>query len=163
MGIGTLLQFSNILRADPVLLKLVFSPSSFILLSFVWFYISFSDGQVLLSASVSESVFLMFPWREMYTMSNYSFTILYSKQVCFFFFFLISWLQSSSTGILKLKKGKSVTASTFPFTIYHEVVGTEAMISVFLMMSLKPAFTLSSFTIIQRFIIQRFHFPPLEW
>ena len=92
VGIGTLLQFSNTLRADPVLLKLVFSPSSFILLSFVWFYISFSDGQVLLSASVSESVFLMFPWREMYTVSTYSFTILYSKQVCFVLFCFFNFM-----------------------------------------------------------------------
>ena len=57
-----------------------FPPSSFILLSFVWFYIFFSTGQVLLSALswcsactfVSEGVFLMYPWREMYSMSTYS-------------------------------------------------------------------------------------------
>ena len=58
----------------------VFSPSSFILPSFAWFYIFFSSGQVLLSAlswhsactSVSIGVFLMYPWREMYSMSTYS-------------------------------------------------------------------------------------------
>ena len=32
---------------------------------------------------------------------------------------LISWLQSSSTGILEPKKRKSVKASTFPPSIYH--------------------------------------------
>ena len=50
----------------------VFSPSSFILLSFVWLYIFFSSGQALLSAlsccsactSVSEGVFLMYPERD---------------------------------------------------------------------------------------------------
>ena len=67
----------------------VYPPSSFMLLTFAWFYAFFSTGQVLLSAlswcstctSVSEGVFLMFPWREMYSMSTYSFTIMYSKQV----------------------------------------------------------------------------------
>ena len=50
----------------------VFPPSSFILPSFVWVYIFFSTGQVLLSAlswcsactSMSEGVFLMYPWRD---------------------------------------------------------------------------------------------------
>ena len=50
----------------------VFPPSSFILLSFAWFCIFLSTGQVLLSAlswcsvctSVSEGVFLMYPWRD---------------------------------------------------------------------------------------------------
>ena len=58
----------------------VFPSSSFILPSFVWFYIFFSTGQVLLSSliwcsaciSVSEGVFLMYPWKEMYSMSTYS-------------------------------------------------------------------------------------------
>ena len=65
----------------------VFPPSSFILLSFAWFYIFFSTGQVLLSAlswcsactSVSEGVFLMYPWREMYSTSTYSSAILFWK------------------------------------------------------------------------------------
>ena len=64
----------------------VFPPSSFVLLSFVWFCIFFSSGQVLLSTlswcsactSVSEGVFLMYPWREMYSMSTYSSAILFS-------------------------------------------------------------------------------------
>ena len=57
-----------------------FPPSPFILLSFAfaWFYISCSTGQVLVSTpswcsactSVSEGVFLMYPWREMYSMST---------------------------------------------------------------------------------------------
>ena len=64
--------------------------SSFILLSFAWFYILFSTGQVLLSAlswcsaftSVSEGVFLMYPWGEMYSTSTYSSAILFSTAVC---------------------------------------------------------------------------------
>ena len=55
----------------------VFPPSSFVLLSFAWFYIFFSTEQVLLSAlswcsactSVSKGVFLMYPWRVMYSTS----------------------------------------------------------------------------------------------
>ena len=53
----------------------VFPPSSFILPSFAWLYIFFSTSQVLLSAlswcsactSLSEDIFLMYPWREMYS------------------------------------------------------------------------------------------------
>ena len=70
----------------------VFPPSSFVLLSFVWFYIFFSTGQVLLSrrswcsacTSVSEGVFLMHPWRKMYSMSTYSPAILFSPLACFY-------------------------------------------------------------------------------
>jgi len=58
---------------------LVFLPKSFILPSFAWVYIFFSTGQVLLSAlhccsectSGSEGIFLMYPWRQMYSMSTY--------------------------------------------------------------------------------------------
>ena len=66
----------------------VFPPSSFILPSFGWFSVVFSTGQVLLSAlswcsactSASEGVFLMYPWRERYSTSTCSFTILFSPQ-----------------------------------------------------------------------------------
>ena len=37
----------------------------------------------------------------------------------------------------------------FP-SIYHEVMGLDAMILVFLILSFKPAFSLSSFTLIKR-------------
>ena len=88
VGIGPLLQFPHLLRVGPVLLILLFFPPSFfVLLSFVWFYVFFSTGQVLLSAlswcsactSVSEGVLLMYPWREMYSTSTYSSTILFSS------------------------------------------------------------------------------------
>ena len=45
---------------------------------------------------------------------------------------LILWLQSPSAVILEPKKIKSVTVSTFPPSICHEVMGLNAMISVFL-------------------------------
>ena len=76
-----LLLFSHLLRVGPVLLTpLFFPPSSFVLLSFAWFYIFVSTGQLLLSilswcsacTCVSEGVFLIYPWREMYSMSSCS-------------------------------------------------------------------------------------------
>ena len=44
---------------------------------------------------------------------------------------LISWLQSLSTVILEPRKIKSVTVSTFPPSICHEVMGADALILVF--------------------------------
>ena len=61
---------------------------------------------------------------------------------------LTSWLQSLSAVILKPKKRKSVPASTFFPSICHEVMGLDAIILVFWMLSFKP---LSSFTLIKRF------------
>ena len=46
---------------------------------------------------------------------------------------LISWLQSPSTVILKPKKIKSATFSTVSPSIYHEVMGPDAMTLVFWM------------------------------
>ena len=58
---------------------------------------------------------------------------------------LISWLQSPSAVILEPKKIKSVTASTVSPSICHEVMGPDAMILVFWMLSFKSTFPLSSF------------------
>ena len=63
---------------------------------------------------------------------------------------LNSWLQSPSAVILEPKKIKSVPASTFPPSICNEVMGPDTMILVFWMLSLMPAFSLSSFTFIKR-------------
>ena len=63
---------------------------------------------------------------------------------------LISWLQSSSTVILESKKIKFITVSTFPPSICHEVIGPDAMILVFWMLSFQPTFSLSPFTFIKR-------------
>ena len=60
---------------------------------------------------------------------------------------LISWLQSPSAVILEPKKIKSATVSP---PICHEVMGPNAMIFVFWMLSFKPTFSLSSFTFIKR-------------
>ena len=55
-------------------------------------------------------------------------------------YLLISWLQSPSTGILEPKKIKSVTVSTFSSSICHKVMGLDAMILAFLMLSLSQPF-----------------------
>ena len=63
---------------------------------------------------------------------------------------LILCLQSACTVIFKPKTIKSVTVSTFSPSICHEVMELDATISVFLMLSFKPAFSLSSFILIKR-------------
>ena len=63
---------------------------------------------------------------------------------------LISWLQSPSTVILEPKKIKSITVSIVSPSICHEVMGLDAMIFVFWMLSFKLALSLSSFTFIKR-------------
>ena len=53
---------------------------------------------------------------------------------------LISWLQSPSAVILEPKKIKSLTVSIVSPTICYEVMGLDAMILVFCMLSFKPTF-----------------------
>ena len=61
---------------------------------------------------------------------------------------LISWLQSPSAVILEPPKNK-VCHCFHCFPISHEVMGPDAMILVFWMLSFKPTFSLS-FTFIKR-------------
>ena len=72
---------------------------------------------------------------------------------------LISWLESASTVILEPKKRKSEKRKKkichcfhffFFHSICHEVVGPDAMILVFQMLSFKPTFPLSYLTLIKR-------------
>ena len=65
---------------------------------------------------------------------------------------LISWLQSLSAVILEPKNIKSDIVSTVSPSISHEVMGPDAMILVFRMLSFKPTFSLSSFTFIKRLL-----------
>ena len=58
---------------------------------------------------------------------------------------LISWLQSPSAVILEPKNIKSFTVSP---SISHEVMGPDAMIFVFWMLSFKLIFSLPSFTFV---------------
>ena len=85
VGMGLLLQFPHPWRAGPVLLPLLFPPLvplSYRVLcgsiySFPW---SSTPLQLVLCTHfVSEGVFLMYPWREMYSISAFSSTILFSS------------------------------------------------------------------------------------
>ena len=60
---------------------------------------------------------------------------------------LISWLQSPSAVILEPRKIKSDTVSP---SISHEVMGPDAMMLVFWMLSFNPTFSLSTYTFIKR-------------
>ena len=63
---------------------------------------------------------------------------------------LVSWLRSPSAVILEPKKIKSVTVSIVFPSICHKVMGLDANVLVYWMLSFKPAFSLSSFTFIKR-------------
>ena len=62
----------------------------------------------------------------------------------------ISWLQSPPGVIFEPQKIKSANIYTVSLPICHEVMGPDAMIFVFWMLSFKPTFLLSSFTFIKR-------------
>ena len=63
---------------------------------------------------------------------------------------LISWLQSLSAVILEPQKIKSATVFTVSPSICHEVMGPDAIIFIFWMLSFRPTFSLSYFTFIKR-------------
>ena len=65
---------------------------------------------------------------------------------------LILWLLSPSAVILEPKKIKFVTVFIVSPSICHEVIGPDAMILIFWMLSFKPAFSLSSFTFFKRLL-----------
>ena len=73
---------------------------------------------------------------------------------------LISWLQSPSAVILEPKKIKSDTVFTVSPSISHEVMGPDAMILVFWMLSFKPTFSLS---LSSRGSLVPLHFLPQGW
>ena len=63
---------------------------------------------------------------------------------------LISWLQSPTALILEPEKIKSLAVSIVFPSICYKVMGLDAMIFVFWMLTFKPPFLLSSFTFIKR-------------
>ena len=63
---------------------------------------------------------------------------------------LISWLQSPSAVILVSPKIKSLIVSSVSPSICHEVMGPDAMIFVFWILSFKPTFSPSSFSFSKR-------------
>ena len=74
---------------------------------------------------------------------------------------LISWLQSPSAVILEPRKIKSATVSTVSPSISHEVMGPDAMIFVFWMLSFKPTFA-PPLSLSSRGFLVPLHFLPLE-
>ena len=72
---------------------------------------------------------------------------------------LISWLQSPSAVILEPPKVKSVTVSIVFPSIFHEVMGPDAMILVFWMLSFKPDFH-SPLSLSSRGSLAPLHFLP---
>ena len=62
----------------------------------------------------------------------------------------ISWLQYHTQWFWSPRNSLSVLP-LFPPSICYEVMGSDAMISVFWILSFKPAFSFSSFTLIKRF------------
>ena len=96
---------------------------------------------LILWTFVGKVMFLLFN-----TLSRFAITFLSrSKHL------LIPWLQSLSKVILEPRKIKSVTLSNFSPSIYHDMMGLDAMILGFLTLRFKLAFSLSSFTLIKRF------------
>jgi len=63
---------------------------------------------------------------------------------------MISWLHPHLQWFWSPQKMKSDTVPTVSPSICHEVMGPDAMILVFWMLSFKPTFSLSSFTFIKR-------------
>ena len=72
---------------------------------------------------------------------------------------LISWLQSPSAVILEPRKIKFLTVSIVSPTICHEVIGPDAMILVFWMLSFKPTFN-SPLSLSSRGFLVPLHFLP---
>ena len=88
-------------------------------------FIFFSAGQVLLSAlswcsactSVSEGVFLMYPWRKKYSMSTYSSAILFSPHFSFNNPNTFQWMATSGWIRGGLHIRKSVRNEPYHFKI----------------------------------------------
>ena len=76
---------------------------------------------------------------------------------------LISRLQSHYAVVLEPKKKKICHCSYFSPSVCHEVMRPDEMILVFWMLSFKPAFSFSSFTLIKSSLVVPLHFLPLEW
>ena len=75
---------------------------------------------------------------------------------------LMSWLQSPFAVILEPKKTKSVTVSIVSPSICHEMMGPDAKILVFRMLSFKPAFH-SSLSPSSRSSLVLLHLLLLDW
>ena len=95
-----------------------------------------------------------FDYTDLCWQSNVSASYMLSRLVIVFLqrsmHLLISWLQSPSAVILEPPQIKSDTVSIVSPFICHEVMGPDAMILVYWILSFKATFSLSSFTFIKR-------------
>ena len=90
------------------------------------FYIFFPSGQALLSAlswcstgtSVSEGVFLMYPWRDMYSTSTYPSAILFSASA-HFLIGLFVFLVLSGMNCLCILEINSLSVVSFAIIFSH--------------------------------------------
>ena len=73
---------------------------------------------------------------------------------------LISWLQSPPAVILEPKKIKSLTVSIVSPSVFHEVMGPDARIFLFWMLTFKPVFFHSSLSPSSRGFLVPLHFLP---
>ena len=111
VGIGPLLQFPHLRRAGPVLLILLFFPlvpSSYWVLHGSIYSFPLVRYSCPLSAGVLQAfvclkvyVFLMCPWREMYSMSTYSSAILFPPTLFFKLRFLVGISVSNSQKLIQ--------------------------------------------------------------
>src|SRR5574339_381228 len=76
---------------------------------------------------------------------------------------LISWLQSPSAVIWEPKKIKTVTVSTFSPSFCHEVMGSDAMILVFLNVEFLSQLFHSPLSPLSRNSSVPLHFLPVGW
>ena len=134
---GTLKSLLHCHNLSALILQL----SAFFMTQFSHSYMSCGKTIASTNTFVGKVMFLFFN-----TLSRFVIAVLpRSKHL------LISWLKSRSALILKPKRIKSNSVFTFSPSICHEVIGPDAMIFVFWMLSFKIVFSLSSFTFIKRF------------
>ena len=128
-------------------------------LSCVWLFATprTAARQVLLSLTISRSLLKLISFVDLRTFVGKVMSLLFntlSRLVIAFLprskHLLISWLQSPSAVILETPKIRSFTVSIVSPSVCHEMMGPDAMILVFWMLSFKPTFSLSSFTFIKR-------------
>ena len=81
-------------------------------------YFDYTDYMNLKCRNISKVMSLLFS-----TLSRFITAFLPKSK-----YLLILWLQSMSAVILEPKKIKSVTVSTFPVSVCHEMIGLDAMI-----------------------------------
>ena len=104
---------------------------------------SFLHGLTLISVHDYCKTMALIIWTFVGKVMSLLFNTLFGFVIAFFQrskHLLISWLQSLSTEILEAKKIKSVTVSTFPVSICHEVMGPDAVILVFLNVEFQVSF-----------------------